>query len=145
MSCPLRRAQTITCASAMSLVERALAEMIRVTKPNGTLVFVDYAPPKSATERVLSGMIALYERDHYSEFMRCDLGAQLSRTGVRVEEERRKVLGGGAHPVRQEGRRGGTRCHAESITPGPASPRNASPSLARTQGARDRHPCPCPN
>lgn len=77
-----------------SLRERVLREMVRVTKPEGTLVVVDYALPRSAVARpIVYRLVKLYERDHYAEFVRLDLHDLLLRSGIVVREERRPLLG----------------------------------------------------
>ncbi len=74
--------------------ERALREMVRVTRPDGTVVVVDYALPAGALARwLVFHAVKLYERDLYADFVRRDLGGLLERVGVRVREERRRVLG----------------------------------------------------
>lgn len=71
-----------------SIRERTIAEMARVTKPGGTVLVVDYAPPRDTFGKVLSRVVQLYERDHYLDFIRSDLGALLQRMGIAVQEER---------------------------------------------------------
>jgi ubiquinone/menaquinone biosynthesis C-methylase UbiE len=72
-----------------SIRERALAEMVRVAVPEGTLVIVDYAPPRDAVERAIGRFVKLYEGQRYVEFVRTDLGAFLRGAGVDIREERR--------------------------------------------------------
>lgn len=77
-----------------SVRERVVQEMVRVTKPGGSVVVVDYALPRSVAARwLVYHAIKLYERDHYADFVRSDLQALLRHAGVDVEEAR-PTLGG---------------------------------------------------
>lgn len=68
-----------------SIREKALKEMVRVTKPKGTIVIVDYALPKNKISRFLAyGIVKLYE-PYYTEFIRSDLEALLRRSGIGIE------------------------------------------------------------
>jgi ubiquinone/menaquinone biosynthesis C-methylase UbiE len=77
-----------------SVRERAVREMVRVTKSGGAIVIVDYALPQNAAARELVyHIVKLYERDQYAEFVRSDLRALLRDAGVDVQAPR-PVLGG---------------------------------------------------
>lgn len=68
--------------------ERAVAEMVRVTKPGGRIVVVDYAlPPNRLASGIVYRLVKLYERDNYAEFVRSDLHALLANAGVAVESD----------------------------------------------------------
>ena len=74
--------------------ERVVREMVRVTRPGGTIVVVDYALPASRLASALAlRLVRMYERDHYVEFVRSDLAALLEGAGVAVRVERRALLG----------------------------------------------------
>ena len=74
--------------------ERVLREMVRVTRPGGTVIVVDYALPAGALSRwLVFHAVKLYERDLYADFVRRDLRGLLERVGVRVREERPRILG----------------------------------------------------
>ena len=70
-----------------SIRERTIAEMARVTKRGGTVLVVDYAPPRDAFGRVLSRIVQLYEPASYVDFIRTDLRALLQRMGIAVRNE----------------------------------------------------------
>lgn len=72
---------------------RVIGEMVRVTRPGGTIVVVDYAPPRGPFESAISRIVALYERERYVEFIRSDLRALLQRAAVDVHDERTSMLG----------------------------------------------------
>ncbi len=76
-----------------SIRERVVAEMARVTKPGGTVLVVDYGPPRDALGNVLSLLVRLYERDHYVDFIRSDLRALLQQMGIAIRHERPMLLG----------------------------------------------------
>jgi demethylmenaquinone methyltransferase/2-methoxy-6-polyprenyl-1,4-benzoquinol methylase len=77
--------------------ERVVREMTRVTKPEGTIVLVDYGLPRSAAGRSLVyHIVKLYERERYAEFIRSDLRAFLRELGLDVRAERSMLL----HAVR---------------------------------------------
>lgn len=73
--------------------DRALAEMVRVTVPDGTIVVVDYAPPRDGLERAIARVVKLYEGERYADFIRSDLRELLRKAGVEVREERRFLHG----------------------------------------------------
>lgn len=76
-----------------SIRDRALAEMVRVTVPRGTVVVVDYAPPRDVLERAIARVVKLYEGERYADFIRSDLRELLRKAGVEVREERRFLRG----------------------------------------------------
>jgi len=77
-----------------SIRDRVVREMVRVTKPGGLVIVVDYALPRN---RVASSfayhVIKLYERDHYATFVKSDLAALLENAGVELAEQRSALLG----------------------------------------------------
>jgi ubiquinone/menaquinone biosynthesis C-methylase UbiE len=76
--------------------EAVLDEMVRVTKPDGTLVVVDYGLPRNRLGRkFVYEIVRFYEDDHYGEFVQLDLGAVLARKGIELRDER-SVLAGAA-------------------------------------------------
>jgi len=80
----------------LTIREKALKEMARVTKANGTVVIVDYALPKKKISRFLIyHFVRLYEGEHYSNFIKADLEALLKKSGIEVKEEFPVLLGAG--------------------------------------------------
>jgi ubiquinone/menaquinone biosynthesis C-methylase UbiE len=72
-----------------SVRERVLREMARVTRPGGSIIVVDYGLPTTQFVRsVVFQTVKLYEGDHYANFMRSDLDAQLRRAGIEPETHR---------------------------------------------------------
>jgi len=65
----------VSCASFAlhdmipTIREKALKEMIRVTKPKGTVVIVDYALPKNKLKRFLTYHIVQLYEPYYPEFI----------------------------------------------------------------------------
>jgi len=67
--------------------EKALKEIARVTKQNGTIMIVDYALPKNRVSRFLVyHIIRLYE-PYYPEFIESNLEALLRKSGIETKEE----------------------------------------------------------
>jgi demethylmenaquinone methyltransferase/2-methoxy-6-polyprenyl-1,4-benzoquinol methylase len=74
--------------------EKALKELVRVAKPGGTILIVDYALPVHTVGRLLVyRLIKLYEGPYYERFVRSDLRATLAATGVTVTGEQAALLG----------------------------------------------------
>src|SRR3972149_9713247 len=58
----------------LTIREKVLKEMVRVTKPEGMIVIVDYALPRNRIGRFLIyHFVRLYEYEYYSRFMEADL------------------------------------------------------------------------
>ena len=80
----------------LTIREKALREMVRVTKPEGTIVVVDYALPGNRTARFLIyHFVHLYEGAHYTKFIKADLDALLAKSGIEVKEKPPVLLGAG--------------------------------------------------
>ncbi len=78
----------------LSIREKVLKEMVRVTKPKGIIVIVDYDLPKSRLGRFLIyHLIAIYEPEYYKTFIKSDLESLLNKNGIE-EIEKRTVLHG---------------------------------------------------
>ena len=77
--------------------EKALKEMVRVTRTKGMIVIIYYAlPRKNKMSRFLIyHFIDLYEGKYYSNFIKSDLEALLEKTGVEIKEELPVLLGAG--------------------------------------------------
>lgn len=76
-----------------SIRDRTLEEMVRVTVPSGTIVIVDYAPPRDAFEKAIARVVRLYEGARYVDFVRSDVRDFLRGAGVEVREERKFLRG----------------------------------------------------
>jgi ubiquinone/menaquinone biosynthesis C-methylase UbiE len=72
---------------------RVLDEMVRVVHRDGRVIIVDFAPPHGVLLRVVSRLLALFERSSYRGFLRDDLGGALARRGVEVIGDRRALFG----------------------------------------------------
>ncbi len=76
--------------------EKALKEMVRVTKPKGMVVIVDYGLPENKFGKFLIyHFVNLYEGKYYSAFIKSDLEALLRKTGIEIKEELPVLLGAG--------------------------------------------------
>ncbi|MBI2486384.1 MAG: class I SAM-dependent methyltransferase [Deltaproteobacteria bacterium] len=92
----------VSCASfvlhnmPLTIREKALKEMVRVTKPKGMIVIIDYALPKNGVRRFLIyHFVKLYEGKYYLEFIKSDLEALLRKSGIEIKEELPVLLGAG--------------------------------------------------
>lgn len=80
----------------LAIREKVLKEMVRVVKPCGTIVIVDYALPGNKIGRsLIYHLVKLYEGDSYLEFIHSDFRALLAKTGIIVTGERSVLLGAG--------------------------------------------------
>jgi ubiquinone/menaquinone biosynthesis C-methylase UbiE len=80
----------------VTIREKVLMEMVRLTRPEGIIVIVDYALPKNKVGRFLIyRLVSLYEGEYYRTFIGSDLEALLRRTGIDIQEEMPLLLGAG--------------------------------------------------
>ncbi len=71
-----------------SIIERVLGEMVRVTKPGGLLLLVDYGLPCNAVGRFLTyHIVKLWEGQPYARFLKFDLVVSLSSNGVIIQRD----------------------------------------------------------
>ena len=76
--------------------EKILKEMVRVTKPSGLIMVVDYGLPENRIRRFfIYHLIKLYEGKYYLEFIKLDLRAFLGKSGVKIIGELPVLLGAG--------------------------------------------------
>ncbi len=92
----------VSCASfvlhdmPVTIREKTVKEMVRVTKPKGMIVIIDYALPENKIRRFLIyHLIRLYEGIYYLEFIKSDLEALLGKSGVEIQEAFPVLLGAG--------------------------------------------------
>ena len=90
----------ITCVSFAlhdmppAIRAKVLREMVRVTKNDGTLMIVDYGLPSRSLSRALAfGLISLYERGYYREFIGSNLLTTLEQAGIQVTGELDALMG----------------------------------------------------
>ncbi len=76
--------------------EKALKEMVRVTRPGGMIVIVDYALPEDRDGRFLIyHFVKLYEGKYYMEFIRSEFEELLGKSGIKITEKLPVLLGAG--------------------------------------------------
>jgi demethylmenaquinone methyltransferase/2-methoxy-6-polyprenyl-1,4-benzoquinol methylase len=76
--------------------EKVLQEMVRITKPDGIMVIVDYDLPHNKIGRALIyRLITLYEGEYYKQFIASDLDSLLRKTRVEVMERVSVLFGAG--------------------------------------------------
>lgn len=76
--------------------EKALKEMVRVTRREGMIVVVDYALPENRVSRFLIyHFIKLYEGKYYIEFIKSEFEALLVESGIEITEKLPVLFGAG--------------------------------------------------
>lgn len=79
----------------VSIREKALSELIRVTKAEGTIIIVDYAVPKNGFIRFFAyNIIRLFE-PYYNEFIRSDFENLVRKSGIQIENRFPVLWGAG--------------------------------------------------
>ena len=80
----------------LTIREKALREMARVTKPKGTIIIVDYALPKDKkiSRFLIYHFVKLYE-PYYPEFIKSNLEGLIRKSGIDIKEELTVLLGAG--------------------------------------------------
>src|SRR5574341_2377512 len=72
----------------LTIREKAVKEMVRVTKRRGRIMIIDYALPKNAMRRFfIYHFVRLYERSYYEKFIKSDLDALLRKAEIKIQEE----------------------------------------------------------
>ncbi len=80
----------------LTVREKVLREMVRVTKAKGTIVIIDFALPQNRVGRFfIYNLVKLFEGEHYVKFMKSDLKVSIQQAGIAIEGELRILLGGG--------------------------------------------------
>ncbi len=80
----------------LTIREKVLQEMVRVTKPKGIIVIVDYALPKNKIGRFLIyHFVKSYESKYYPEFIKSDIRALIRKLGIKIEKECLVMRGAG--------------------------------------------------
>lgn len=80
----------------LTIREKVLQEMVRVTKPQAIIIVVDYALPENKVGRYLIyHFIKLYEGQYYPEFINSDLKILLRKSGFEIEAESPILWGAG--------------------------------------------------
>ncbi len=73
---------------------KVLKEMVRVTKPKGIIIIVDYALPENRIGSFLIyHFVKIYEKEYYSKFIKSDLKELLRKSGIEIKEELPVLLG----------------------------------------------------
>lgn len=74
--------------------EKVLKEMVRVTKPKGIIVIVDYNLPRNKIAKFLIyHFIAFYEAKYYKNFIKSDLKALLNKNRIKIIENNSVMYG----------------------------------------------------
>lgn len=77
----------------LTIREKTLQEMARVTESNGTIIIVDYALPKNRIIRpIIFRLVKAYE-PYYPEFIKSDLETLIRKSGIEITDETNTLLG----------------------------------------------------
>ena len=77
----------------LSIREKAICEIARVTKPGGIVVVVDWGSPRNKIwSFFVYHIVRLFER-YYPEFIRSNLKGQLMQAGIEITQELPVLLG----------------------------------------------------
>lgn len=80
----------------LSIREKVLKEMVRVTRPEGIIVIVDYDLPKNRIGKFLIyHFIALFEAEYYKNFIKSDFEALLNKNRIKIIEKDTVLHGAG--------------------------------------------------
>jgi demethylmenaquinone methyltransferase/2-methoxy-6-polyprenyl-1,4-benzoquinol methylase len=80
----------------LSIREKVLKEMVRVTRPEGIIVIVDYDLPKNRIGKFLIyHFIALFEAEYYKNFIKSNLEALLGENRIEIIEKDTVLHGAG--------------------------------------------------
>lgn len=80
----------------LAIREKTVAEMVRVTKPRGIILIVDYALPQNRIGSCLIyRLVKSHETKYFPEFIESDLGALLARYNIGIENDIPIALGCG--------------------------------------------------
>lgn len=80
----------------LSIREKVLREMGRITRPEGIIIILDYDLPENRISRFLVYRLnSLFESEYYKDFIKSDLEALLHRHGITVIEKERVMHGAG--------------------------------------------------
>ena len=80
----------------LTIREKTLKEMVRVTKLGGMAVIIDYSLPENRVGGFLIyHFVKLYEGKYYLEFIKSNLEALLRNSGIEINEELPVLLGAG--------------------------------------------------
>ena len=72
----------------LSIREKVLKEMVRVTKPEGIIVITDYNLPKNKIGKFLIyHFVSLFEAEYYKNFINSDLEALLNKNRIKIIEK----------------------------------------------------------
>ncbi len=80
----------------LDIREKVLKEIVRVTRPEGTITIVDYSLPESKIRRFLIyRFVKLYESRYYPEFVKDGIKTLLKKVGVEIQQELPVLCGAG--------------------------------------------------
>jgi ubiquinone/menaquinone biosynthesis C-methylase UbiE len=80
----------------LTIRKKVLREMVRVTRPKGIILIIEYDLPHNKISRTLIyRFVTLYESEYYKQFIGSDLDTLLHKMGIEVVERIPIVFGAG--------------------------------------------------
>ncbi len=80
----------------LTIREKVVEEMVRVTKQKGTITIADYALPTNKICRYLVyHFVKCFETKYYSDFIKSDIRALLRKSGIEIVDKLPVLLGAG--------------------------------------------------
>lgn len=80
----------------LTIREKILKEIVRITRPQGTIVVADYNLPENKISKFLIyHFVSLYEAEYYKTFIKSDLETLLHKNRIKVIDKDTVMLGAG--------------------------------------------------
>ncbi len=77
-----------------TIIEKVLREMLRVTRPEGNMLIVDYVLPRNKIgSSLVYHLVKLYESRYCLEFIHSDLEGLLNKIGIHIKDTRQVAFG----------------------------------------------------
>ena len=78
----------------LNVIRKTLREMVRVTRPNGKIVIIDYGLPKRWIGRFLVyRFVRFWEGQYYVKYIRYNLEELVTKSGIDIKERLPALLG----------------------------------------------------
>ncbi len=80
----------------LSIGEKVIKEMVRVTKPKGIIMIIDYDLPEKKLKRFLIyHFINSFDSKYYPEFITSDFEEMIKKSGIEIKDKRSVLFGVG--------------------------------------------------
>ncbi len=80
----------------LSIREKVIKEMVRVTESKGIIMIIDYDLPKKYLKRFLIyHFINSFDSKYYPDFIKSDFEGMIKKSGIEIKDKRRVLFGAG--------------------------------------------------